>query len=195
MRRACQPGGPVADIDPDPVRPDVRDAPAPAPDWGQPRQRTVTWHDPIAMAAAGAQRSGRDVLQAMVDGVLPPPPITRLLEFVLVEVGDGEVRFRAVPGESAYNAMGVVHGGLMCTLLDSATGCAVHSTLPAGVGYASIEVKVGYLRPVHGDSGELTVHGWVTKPGRRVAFADADVRDAAGRLMATASSSMLIRAA
>ena len=78
------------------------------------------------------------------------------------------------------------------TLLDSALGCAVHTTLPAGVGYTSIEMKVNYLRAVHADSGELTARGWVVKPGRRVAFAEADVRDAAGKVVATGSSSLLI---
>jgi uncharacterized protein (TIGR00369 family) len=87
-----------------------------------------------------------------------------------------------------------VHGGLVCTLLDSAAGSAVQSTLPAGVSYTSIEIKVNYLRPVHAQSGRLLAHGWVTKPGRRVAFAEADVRDADGKLVATASSTCLVMA-
>ena len=94
--------------------------------------------------------------------------------------GGGRGRVRP-HDESVDNPIGMVHGGLVCTLLDSALGCAVHSTLPAGVGYTSIELKVNYLRPVTAASGELGIaRGWVTKPGRRVAFADGDVRDAQG---------------
>lgn len=87
--------------------------------------------------------------------------------------------------------MGVVHGGLLCTLLDSAAPGAVHSTLPAGVGFTSIEIKVSYLRSVRaGDV--LLAHGWVTKPGSRIASAEADVRDSNDRLVATASSTLLL---
>jgi uncharacterized protein (TIGR00369 family) len=86
----------------------------------------------------------------------------------------------------------VVHGGLVCTLLDSVAGCAVHSTLPSGVGYTSLEIKVSYLRPVRQGGGELTAIGRVTKPGRRAAFADGEVRDGDGRLIATASSTCLV---
>lgn len=160
--------------------------------WGEPRQRTVTWYDPIAAARQGASLSGLDHLNAVRHGELPPPPIAELLAFRIVSVMPGEVTFSCVPDESAYNPIGLVHGGLVCTVLDSVLGCAVQSTLPAGVAYTSIEIKVNYLRPVHADSGELTARGWVTKPGRRVAFAEADVRDPNGKVVATASGSCLI---
>jgi uncharacterized protein (TIGR00369 family) len=88
------------------------------------------------------------------------------------------VEFRCRPDESAYNPIGVVHGGLVCTLLDSVAGCAVHSTLPAKVGYTRLEMEVSYLRPVRHGGGELTATGPVTKPGRRAAFADGEVRGA-----------------
>ena len=77
--------------------------------------------------------------------------------------------FTCTPDDSVYNPIGVVHGGVVCTLLDSAIGCAVHTTLAAGVGYTSIELKVSYLRPVHAGM-PLRARGWVVKPGRRVAF-------------------------
>lgn len=150
------------------------------------------WGDPQALAAAGRERSGRAFWQAIADGELPPPPIGALLGFRVLEVGDGELRFALTPDERHYNPIGTVHGGIVCTLLDSALGCAVHTTLAAGVGYTSIELKVSYLRPVGLDSGELVAHGWVVKPGRRVAFAEGDVRDGGGRIVATASSSLLI---
>ena len=94
--------------------------------------------------------------------------------------------------ESVYTPIGVVHGGLVCTMLDTVAGCAVHTTLPAGVGYTSIELEVSYLPAVHVGSGPLTAIGRVVKPGRRVAFAEGEVLDAAGRTVATASSSLLV---
>ena len=110
----------------------------------------------------------------------------------LVEVGPGTVTFRCQPDESHYNPIGMVHGGLVCTLLDSALGCATHTTLPAGTGYTSIEIKVNYLRPVTADSGPLICTGRVTKPGRRVTFAEGEVLDNQGKVVATASGSLLI---
>lgn len=163
--------------------------------FGAPRSRTLTWHDPLAVARAGLQMRGLDYLQALVDGELPGAPIAGHFNMRPVSVREGEVVFVATPDESAYNPVGLVHGGMACTLLDSAAGCAVHSTLPAGTGYASIEIKVNYLRPIHGDAGELTVRGWVTKPGRRVAFAQAELRDAQDRLLADCSTSCAIMTA
>ncbi|HST41714.1 MAG TPA: PaaI family thioesterase [Conexibacter sp.] len=170
------------------------ESPAAPSSWGEPRSRTVTWYDPLATAAAGAMLPGRAYLEAIADGTLPPPPIASLLDFRVTEVGDGEIRFAVVPDESAYNPIGLVHGGLVCTLLDSVVGCAVHTQLPAGTGYTSIELKVSYVRPIHAHTGEIHAHGWVTKPGRRVAFAEGDVRDGDGKLLATASSSLLVMA-
>lgn len=160
--------------------------------WGEPRRREITWHDPIVGAQAGRALAGLDYLTAMIEGRLPPPPIAQTLGFTLARIGDGEVWFTCEPHESHYNPIGMVHGGLVCTLLDSAIGCAVHTQLAAGVGYTSIEIKVSYLRAVTPASGALTAHALVTKPGRRVAFADGDVRDASGVVVATASGSCLI---
>jgi uncharacterized protein (TIGR00369 family) len=164
----------------------------PAASWGEPRSRLVTWHDPMVTAAGGRERSGLETLQAMRDGVLPPPPIAALVQMDVVAVEEGRVEFACAVDESVYNPIGVVHGGLVCTLLDTVAGCAVHSTLPQGVGYTSIELKVTYLRPVTQASGPLTAVGTVVKPGRRVAFAEGQVLDAAGRVVATASSSLLV---
>jgi uncharacterized protein (TIGR00369 family) len=167
----------------------------PTPDlWSTPRDKVVTWHDPLPAAHLGRQRSGREHLQAMIDGEVPPAPISRLLGFELRRIGDGECWFAMTPDDSGYNPLGTVHGGIACTLLDSAAGCAFHTTLDAGVGYTSLEIKVSYLRPILAGSGELTAHGWVTKPGRRAAFAEADLRDASGKVLATASSTLLVLA-
>ncbi|MEP6599384.1 MAG: PaaI family thioesterase [Actinomycetota bacterium] len=160
--------------------------------WGDARTKKLTWYDPLAAAEAGARMSGIEHIQAIARGELPPPPIAALFGFEIVDVRPGEVTFGCVPDESAYNPIGLVHGGLVCTLLDSVLGLAVQTTLAAGVGWTSIEIKVSYLRPVRTTSGRLVARGWVTKPGRRVAFAEGDVRDSAGVLVATATSSCLI---
>ena len=160
--------------------------------WGEPRQKTIAWHDPQVGAAAMVSMTGQQYLQAMVDGTLPPPPISALMGMIAVSVEVGTVVFSCTPDESAYNPIGLVHGGLVCTLLDSVVGCAVHSTLPAGTGYTSLEIKVSYLRPIHSHTGPLTAHGWVTRAGRRAAFAEGDVRDADGKVLATATSTCLV---
>jgi uncharacterized protein (TIGR00369 family) len=110
----------------------------------------------------------------------------------LAEVEEGSVEFRCRPDESHDNTLGRVHGGFVCTVLDSAAGCAVRSTLPAGVGCTSLDLSVGYLRGVHLDSGELLAVGTVVKPGRRIAFAQATVTDSEGRAVATATSTLLV---
>ncbi|BDZ48450.1 aromatic compound degradation protein PaaI [Frondihabitans sucicola] len=156
------------------------------------RTKTVSWSDPAVSAAAAKTMAGLDFLHALVDGTLPPPPILALMNLEAVGATTGEVTFRCTPDESHYNPIGTVHGGFVCTVLDSVLGCAVQSTLPAGTGYTSLEIKVNYLRPLSADSGELTAIGRVTKPGRRAAFAEGEVRDAAGRLIATASSTLLV---
>jgi uncharacterized protein (TIGR00369 family) len=170
----------------------ARPAHRPEPDWGEPRSKSVTWYDPAAIVAGGVGLSGLEFLTAIRDGQLPPPPIALLLNLGLRQVERGLVVFECKPDESVYNPIGVVHGGLVCTLTDSAIGCAVQTTLDAGVAYTSIDITVNYLRPVTLDSGTLLATGRVVKPGRRVAQATAEVHDGAGRLVATASSNCLI---
>ncbi|WP_336032701.1 PaaI family thioesterase [Geodermatophilus sp. FMUSA9-8] len=181
--------GPPADTVADTLADTAPDAPA---SWGDPRSRTVTWWDPMVTAAGGRERTGLEALQAVRDGLLPPPPIAQLVQMDMTAVEEGRVQFSCTVDESVYNPIGAVHGGLVCTLLDSVAGCAVHTTLPAGVGYTSIELKVTYLRAVTRASGPLTAVGTVVKPGRRVSFAEGQVFDAAGKLVATASSSLLV---
>jgi len=164
---------------------------APA-DWGPRRSRTITWYDPAVTAAGMQGRSGLEFLQAMADGELPGPPIGSHFDMRAVSVKAGEVVFACTPDDSAYNPIGLIHGGLLCPLLDSVAGCAVHTTLPPGVGYTSIEISVRYLRPVHADGSELTATGRIVKPGRRVAVAEAEVHNSTGALVATATTSCLI---
>jgi uncharacterized protein (TIGR00369 family) len=160
--------------------------------WGEPRTKTVQWWDPRGSAEQGRLLAGIEHLRAVRDGVLPPPPIAGLMDFGMTVVEDGEVVFTCTPDESVYNPIGVVHGGLVCTLLDSVCGCAVQTQLPQGTGYTSLEIKVSYLRPVHADSGQLTARGWVTRRGRRASFAEGDVRTPDGKVVATASSTCLV---
>ncbi len=156
------------------------------------REMTIQWQDPAAALAALPGLSGLDYLKQMAAGDLPGAPIASHFSMEVVEVDHGSITFRCQPDESHYNPIGTVHGGVVCTLLDSVLGCATHTTLPAGMGYTSIEIKVNYLRPVTKDSGPLTCTGRVTKPGRRVAFAEGEVVDKDGRVVASASGSLLV---
>lgn len=156
------------------------------------RTRTVTWEDPRPGVAAMPSMSGLEFLHAMMRGEYPGPPMAALLGMRLVAAELGTATFECEPHESHYNPIGAVHGGLVCTLLDSAIGCAAQTTLPAGQGYTSIELSVKYLRAVSPDSGTLTCVGRVTKPGSRVAFAEGVVTDSSGKAVATASGSLLV---
>ena len=162
-----------------------------APGWGERRSRTVAWHDPGPTALVGLDMAGIDYLRAMWEGRLPASPIAELVGLRPESLADGELSFRCRPDESFYNPVGIVHGGLLCTLLDSATASAVHSTLPAGVAFTTIELKVSYLRAVRAGQ-DLLVTGRVTKRGRRVSFAEAEAVDEAGKLVASATSSILL---
>src|ERR1700742_4845551 len=104
-------------------------------EWGPQQSRTVTWHDPAPTVAQGLSMAGIDYLKAMIAGELPPPPMATLMQFDLIEAEPGKVVLTCQPDESVHNPSGGVHGGLVCTLLDSAAGLAMHSTLPAGKGY------------------------------------------------------------
>jgi uncharacterized protein (TIGR00369 family) len=159
---------------------------------GSIRSKTVSWHDPAAPRAAGAMLPGREFLQAILEGQLPPPPMAALIGSELVSVREGEAVFRCTPDESTYNPLGMVHGGLLCTLLDTAAGCAVHTLLPAGACYASIEIKVSFLKPLRANAGEIEVRGRALKVGRRVAFAEAHARDQGGELVGHATTSLAI---
>jgi uncharacterized protein (TIGR00369 family) len=156
------------------------------------RTRTITWDDPAPGTAKGLSMPGLDYMQALAAGALPAPPIAATLQFELVEAEAGRAVFTCTPDESVYNPIGVVHGGLVCTLLDSAAGCALHTTLPQGKGYTSVEIKVSYLKAVRANSGKLTATGTVVKSGSRVGFTEATVTDESGAVVATASSTLLV---
>src|ERR1700742_654170 len=161
-------------------------------EWGPQQSRTVTWHDPAPTVARGLSMPGIDYLKAMIAGELPPPPMAGLMRFDLVDVEPGKVVFTCEPDASMFNPSGAIHGGLVCTVLDSVAGLALHSTLPAGKGYTSIEIKVNYLKPVRLDSGPLTTTGTVMKSGSRVGFTEGVVTNESGAIVATATSTLLV---
>ena len=160
--------------------------------WGTEQSRLIAWRDPISTQATAASMSGLAYWRAVADGDLPQPPIGELLQMRVVEVANGRVTFSCTPDASMYNTLGMVHGGAVCTLLDTVTGCAVHTTLPEGVGYTSVEIKVNYLRGVTMSSGPLTAVGTVVKAGSRIGFTEGKVTDVSGALVATATSTLLV---
>jgi uncharacterized protein (TIGR00369 family) len=166
---------------------------APDPAASSTRTRTVTWEDPMETVAAAAGMSGREYLEAIRDGVLPRPPIAELMGFEGLEGDDGRAVFSVTPAEYHYNPIGVVHGGLAATLLDSAMGCAVHSTLPAGTGYTTLEVKVNFARPMTRETGRVLAEANVVHRGGRTATAEGRVvSEADGKLLAHGTTTCLI---
>lgn len=156
------------------------------------RSRTITWDDPMIGAKAAPTMSGMDYLQAMLRGDIPPPPIARLMALELVEVAPGRAVFAAEPAEFHYNPIGVVHGGLASTLLDSALGCAIHTMLPAGTGYTTLELHVNFVRPLINTTGRVRCEAEVLHVGRSIGTSQARIVDAEGKLYAHATTTCMI---
>jgi uncharacterized protein (TIGR00369 family) len=157
------------------------------------RSRTLVWQDPVATAAAGATMTGMEYMTAIVSGEMPPPPIAVTMRLRPVELEQGRVVFEGEPGEEHYNPIGVVHGGYASTILDSALGCSVHTTLPAGVAYTSQTLEVKYLRPITRDTGAVRSEAEVIHRGRKTATAQARLTAVeSGKLLATGTSTCLI---
>ncbi len=156
------------------------------------RTRTYTWDDPMAGAVVGQALAGLEYLRAMARGELPMPPIMATLGIAIDTIEEGRVAFTVEPAEYHYNPIGVVHGGLAATLCDSAMACAVHSTLPAGVGYTTLEIKVNYVRALTLKTGRVRCVGTTIHVGGRVATAEARLFDAAGTLYSHATTTCLI---
>ena len=156
------------------------------------RTRRVSWQDPSITAKAALSLSGAAFLRAMAEGRIPPPPIAQLMGFELVEVEEGRVVFSVDPQEYHYNPIGMVHGGLAATLLDSAMGCAVHSVLPEGRAYSTLEIKVNYVRALKRESGRVRAIGKVVHLGGKVATAEGSLVDAADKLYAHGTTTCLL---
>jgi uncharacterized protein (TIGR00369 family) len=137
--------------------------------------------------------AGLDQMLAYQRGEVPPPPISATLRFALIEVEEGRAVFEGHPGAEHYNPIGVVHGGYAATLLDSAMGCAVHTTLPAGSGYTTLTLETKYVRPITSDTGTVYAEGWVVHRGRRQATTEARLVAAeTGKLVAHAAGTCMI---
>jgi uncharacterized protein (TIGR00369 family) len=156
------------------------------------RTLTVSWTDPAAAFAEGRKMLPIEHLRAIRDGRLPDPPFARLLGMRLARVEDGEAEFELTPAEQHYNPIGVVHGGVAFTLLDSAMGCAVQTRCPAGKGYTTLELKVNLVRAITLKTGALRACAKVVHFGTRTATVEGRLEDAAGKLYAHGSSTCLI---
>jgi uncharacterized protein (TIGR00369 family) len=139
---------------------------------GERRVRTVEWDDPLELSAQAGQMSGLEFMRLVASGERPPPPIARLLEMSVLDVEPGRAVFALEPAEWMYNPIGSVHGGVAATLLDSCMGCAVHTTLPAGVRYTTTDIQVRYLRSMRAGQGRVLAEGTVVHSGRRTATAE-----------------------
>src|SRR5215203_2660636 len=133
-----------------------------------------------------------EYIRLIFEGELPPPPIAQLMGFRGVEFDEGRAVFEMTPGRQHYNPIGTVHGGVALTLLDSAMGCAVHTTLPAGVGYTTLEVKTNFVRPITAETGLIRCEGHVIHSGSRIATAEGKLTDADGKLLAHGTTTCLI---
>jgi uncharacterized protein (TIGR00369 family) len=157
------------------------------------RKRTLVWQDPLPTAATGATMSGIEYMQAIVAGDVPPPPIAVTMRMGPIEVEEGRAVFSGEPAEEHYNPIGVVHGGYAATLLDSALGCAVHTTLPAGVGYTSLGLEAKYVRPITRDTGRVLCEANVLYRGRKQATSEANLTAAdTGKLLAHGVATCMI---
>lgn len=156
------------------------------------RTRTVSWADPTVHAWRASSGHGLEILKQVVAGDLPSSPMASLMGYDLVEVSAGRAVFSCTPAEFHYNPAGHVHGGFAATVLDSAMGCAVYSTVELGSTYTTVEIKVNYLKPITVDTGPVRGIGTVLHRGRRTAMAEGRLEDAGGRLLAHATTTCLI---
>lgn len=156
------------------------------------RAREITWEDPAAFAQKIGTLPGIEFLRAIGRGELPEAPMMRTLGIEPVDVEPGRAVFGVVPDEFHFNPMGTVHGGLAATLCDTALGCAVHSRLPAGTGYTTLELKTNFVRPITTRTGRLECEATVVHLGSRTATAEARVTDASGKLYAHATATCLL---
>ncbi|MGM9480366.1 PaaI family thioesterase [Roseateles sp. NT4] len=155
--------------------------------------RTRQQQEPgLASRAMLAGKTGLQQMQAMLDGEGPPPPISRTLDFLLISVADGEAIFQGRPQFKHYNPLGSVHGGWFATLLDSALGCSVHTTMPIGRGYTTLEFKVNLVRALSDKVPLVRAIGKVVHRGRQVTTSEATLVGHDGKLYAHASTTCLL---
>ena len=153
--------------------------------------RNVTWKDPYLKTEDIGKMSGLAFLQHLID-TDRSPPIGELMNMRLTHIERGKAVFEGLPSEYHYNPIGSVHGGFAATLLDSALGCAVHTMLEAGFVYTTVELKVNYVRMLRATTGVVRCEGSVIHVGGQIATAEAQLKDAAGKLYAHGSTTCLI---
>ncbi len=156
------------------------------------RTKTFAWDDPMLDVEAARSLSGFEFLTKMMEGEVPVPPVMKMIGFRLLKVERGTVAFQYDPHESHYNPIGSVHGGILTTVLDSVMGCCIHTTLPMGVGYTTLEVKVNFVRAVSAQTGVMRCEGSLIHSGSRVATSEARIVDKQGKLYAHANTTCLI---
>jgi len=157
------------------------------------RERVVDWQAPGATAKAAAGMSGLEAMCAIRDGLLPEPPMARLIDFRLRVAEPGRIVMELEPHESLENTIGLLHGATAAALLDTAMGCSISTMLPAGQGAVTLDLKLTYLRPLSVRSGTISAEGKVIKLGRQTSYTEGFVRDGSGNLAvhATATFSMI----
>jgi len=166
---------------------------APPPVDERPDPDRVVEHAAYKLARLAPLYDGQAFLEAIRSGELPVPPIADLMGFEIREIKPGEVGFTLEPREQHYNPIGMVHGGVAATLLDTVMGCAVQTKLPRGTGYSTLDIQVRYLRPVTVQTHTVVATGTVVHLGRRTATAAAELRqEETGALLATATSTLML---
>lgn len=156
------------------------------------RERLVRWEDPQQTIGFVRQSTGLEALRAVRDGTVPAPPISVLINFKLLTVDEGRVVVEAYPGEEHYNPIGSVHGGFALAVCDTAMSCAVHSLLPAGVGYTTTDIQVRFIRGMTKETGPVHCEGIALHVGRSTAVAEGKLRDGAGKLLAVGTTACAI---
>lgn len=156
------------------------------------RERIIRWHDPRISVERSRGLTGMQILTAIRDGAIPPPPFAALMNVRLSEIDEGRVVFEADPAEEHYNPAGVVHGGFAMALLDFALGSAVNSVLPADRGYGTIDVNVRLVRPITKDTGSVRCEGKLVTISRMLATSDGRIVDREGKILATGTSACML---
>jgi len=156
------------------------------------RTRTISWQDTAIGLERSKMMSGLEYLKAILTGDIAAPPIAVLMGFSLSDVSEGRVVFTIEAAEYLYNPLGTVHGGVTATLMDSAMGCAVHSTLPVGSGYTTLELKANYIRAITSETGIIHCEGKIIHVGGRIATAEARVTDSNGKLYAHGTTTCIL---
>ena len=152
------------------------------------RERVVDWQAPGPVAKVAAGMSGLEFMRAIRDGIVPEPPMARLINFRMRIAEPGRIVMELEPHESLENTVGLLHGATAAALVDTAMGCAVTTMLPAGQASVTLDLKLTYLRPLSVKSGMITAEGKVIKLGRQTSYAEGFVRDGTGNLAVHATA-------